>query len=86
MPTITVSQEVYDRLAARAAARGATIEDEIALEAPPVLPTNASELKLDNWKQEFTAWQAEVAARAASYPPGFECDASREGMYEGCGR
>ena len=81
MPTITVSQEVYDRLAARAAARGVTVEDELAEDAVPI----PQDLSLAEWQRLFDRHTAIVQARAKSYPPGFECDVSREAMYEGCG-
>jgi len=94
MPTITVSDDTYERITRRAAVLGTTVEALVvpvleqlghaaainghAVETPRQLSSN-------EWKTNFDAWMADVEARAPLYPPGFECDVSREAMYEGCG-
>ena len=91
MPTITIPEETYRRLATRAAAIGTTIE---AL-ATPVLEEFAqqshgngqppSDLSYAEWKQRFDAHMESIETRADRYPPGHVVDASRESIYEGCG-
>jgi len=94
MPTITVPDETYARIARRAEALGTTVEALVApvLEqmvttpkpnGPPAEPP--VEMPYDEWKKGMEEWQARVLARAIDYPPGFECDVSRESIYEGCG-
>ena len=83
MPTITVSQEVYDRLAARAAANGVTVEDEVAGETTP-RPTS-NELNAHERAAILARLHAHSQSRAHLFPPGFVLDDSRETIYEGCG-
>ncbi len=91
MPSVTISDEMFDRLAKRAVALNVTVEQLIA----PLLdlaaadagnghpaPTQAS---FESWKKKFDAWMTDVQARADRYPPGFVMDDSRESIYEGCG-
>ena len=94
MPTITVPDDTYERIASRAAVLGTTVEALVvpALEQLVQVPqTNgrhsvtSGELPYDEWKKGMDEWQARVLARAVEYPPGFECDVSREAMYGGCG-
>lgn len=93
MPTLTVSNEIYDRLAKRAAVLDLTVEQLVAplLELAAIGKGNsqpavsASESCFDDWKQNFDAWMADVQGRAHRYPPGFVMDDSRASIYEGCG-
>jgi len=93
MPSLTISDEMFERLAKRAAALNVSVEQLIA----PLLDLAAKDdgngnaapsstaAPFDNWKKEFDAWMAEVQMRAHRYPPGFVMDDSRESIYEGCG-
>lgn len=89
MPTIHVPNDTYERLARRAAVLGTTAEalavpalERAAAEEAPSPPGQPSP---DEWRRRFDAFNALVQSRADRYPPGFQADASREAMYEGCG-
>ena len=93
MPSLTIPDELFQRLAKRASALHVTVEQLIAplldLAAenggkggPVPSPTAAP---WDDWKIKFDAWMGEVQGRAPRYPPGFVLDDSRETIYEGCG-
>jgi hypothetical protein len=90
MPSLTVPDDVFERLAKRAAALNVTVEQLVAPlldlaateSGAPVPPAPAS---FGDWKTKFDAWMADVQARSPRYPPGFIMDDSRESMYEGCG-
>lgn len=94
MPTITVPDDTYRRLAERAAAQGTTVE-QLAAPALEQLAggagenghtvTSPADPPYDEWKRRFDEWMAVVDARAGRYPPGFQADVSRESIYEGCG-
>ena len=91
MPSLTIPDETFQRLAKRAAALNLTVEQLIA----PLLDLAATESNgqfkrapnqsFEEWKEKFDAWMAEVQTRAHRYPPGFVMDDSRESIYEGCG-
>lgn len=95
MPTITVPDAVYQRLAARAAAAGTTVEAlavpalEQAAEVPPgETPPTASpdDLTYSDWKKNMDALDAVIrTVMAGRLPPDFVLDDSRESIYEGCG-
>ena len=90
MPTITVPDAVYQRLAARAAAAGTTVEAvalpilEHADEVPPVtvndLPTREERIRAFD---ELTKLVHRLMD--GRLPPDFVLDDSRESIYEGCG-
>ena len=89
MPTITVPDAVYQRLAARAAAAGTTVEAlavpalEQAAEVPPASPNDVT---FKEWKKNYDAMNELFrTTMAGQIPPGFVLDDSREGIYEGCG-
>ena len=94
MPSLTISDEMFARLAKRASALNVTIEELIA----PLLDLAAASdgngdfrpsptaAPFEDWKKTFDAWMADVQARAHRYPPGFVMNDSRESMYEGCGQ
>lgn len=93
MPSVTIPEEVFERLSKRAAALNVTVEQLIA----PLLDLAAeshgsghpapslTEASFDDWKKKFDAWMADVQGRAHRYPPGFVMDDSRESIYQGCG-
>src|ERR1051325_2599847 len=89
MPTLAISDELFERLAKRASALNVTVEQLILALAtenagnghPPSSPASVC---FDKWKKQFDAWMADVQTRAHRYPPGFVMDDSRESIYEGC--
>ncbi len=94
MPTITVPDDTYQRLARRATELGTTVEALVApaLErvtqgsTPNGTPaTPPGDLPYDEWKQRFDSHMQAVHARAHHFPPGHVTDVSRESIYEGCG-
>ena len=89
MPTITVPDDVYERLAVRAAAAGTTVEAialpilERVAEEPPLSP---SELPFIDWRKNMEAMDAVIHTIIdGRLPPDFVLDDSRETIYEGCG-
>ena len=93
MPMIEVSETTYQQLLALAAIRQMTVENLAVelIQRPAPVTSNGNvgaqpqDLPYDEWKKLFDEWQTRVQARVGNYPPGFECDVSRESMYEGCG-
>jgi hypothetical protein len=93
MPSLTISDEMFKRLAKQATALNLTIEQLIAplldLAAGKdgnALPMPApTEARPNDWKKNFEAWMANVQARAHRYPSGFAMDDSRHSIYKGCG-
>ncbi len=89
MPTITVPDDVYERLAVRAAAAGTTVE---ALAVPALVqvaevpPLSPSELPYEVWEKNYDAMiELFRVTMAGRLPPDFVLDDSRETIYEGCG-
>jgi len=89
MPTITVPDDVYQRLAARAAAAGTTVE---AIAVPALaqalkeVPLSPSELPFIDWKKNMQALDAVIhTLMDGRLPPDFVLDDSRESIYEVCG-
>jgi hypothetical protein len=87
MPQLTVPEETFRRLAARAAALNISVDDlvqpaldrlaETGMSAPePSLPLTG-----DAWRAELDAWKRDAEGRAGRYPPGFVLDDSRETLY-----
>ena len=89
MPTITVPDDVYQRLAARAAAAGTTVEAlaEPALVQAAEVPTlSPSELPDEVWKKNCNVMiELFRVTMAGRLPPDFVLDDSRESIYEVCG-
>jgi len=88
MPSLTLPEEMFERLTKRAAALNVTIEELVT----PLLDLAAnsdangnSGLSFDDWRKQFDGWMAQVQARVNRYPPGFMMDDSRESIYERCG-
>ena len=90
MTLLQIKDETYRRLAERAAAENATVEeyidvlvDRMTQGSPPQdekrEPTPAER------KKALDELLARAEERAERYPPGFEADDSRESIYEGCG-
>ncbi len=87
MPHLTVPEDTFRPLAARAAALNITVDalvqpalDRLAetgtSPAEPSLPLNG-----DAWHAELNAWKRDAESRAVRYPPGFVLDDSRETIY-----
>jgi hypothetical protein len=93
MPTLTIPDAVFERLAKRAAQLNVTVAqliapllDMAAESNDPGHPTTApTAVRFAEWKNRFDAWMAEVQARVNRYPPGFVMDDSRESIYQDCG-
>jgi hypothetical protein len=87
MPQITVPEETFRRLAAKAAAQNISVDDLVkpALDqlvdsctsatAPPLPLTG------DAWRAELDAWKRDAESRAGRYGQGFVLDDSRETIY-----
>jgi hypothetical protein len=88
MPSVIISDEVFQRLAQQAATRNVTVEQliapllELAAKSNGIQPPAPA---FEDWKKGFDAWMADVQDRARRYPPGFVLDDSRESIYLGCG-
>jgi hypothetical protein len=86
MPSIHLPESAYQHLLAEAAIRQLTAEtlvvellDRLTQEkvASPTRP-----LAGEAWKKSLDAVVEDAHKRADRYPPGFECDVSRESMYD----
>ncbi len=84
MPELSVSEDTFRRLAAKAAALHISIADlvqpaldRLAENAPSI----SEPLAGDDWKAEFDEWKRDAERRAGRYPIGFALDDSREAIY-----
>lgn len=88
MPTVTIPDATFERLARHAAALGTTVDavattaidravPEDGLPAPP-----PAVLHGEAWRKAFDELTALIRSRAHMYPPGFEVDDSREAIYD----
>lgn len=77
MPAINLPDDLYKKLAAVAAGLGQTVDEHVTRMLGPaetiITPAERDALIADA--------DARARARAHLYPPGFECDISREAMY-----
>jgi hypothetical protein len=87
LPHLTVPEETFRQLAAKAAALDISI-DELILPALAQLAesgTSAPEPSLpltgDAWRAELDAWKRDAESRADRYPAGFVLDDRRETLY-----
>jgi hypothetical protein len=87
MPHVTVPEDTFRRLSARAAALNISVDDLVkpALDRLAETGTAAPESPLPltgaAWRAELEAWKRNAESRAARYPPGFVLDDSRETIY-----
>jgi hypothetical protein len=87
MPHVTVPEETFRRLSARADALNISVDDLVtpALDRLAETGTFAPEPPLpltgDAWRAELEAWRRDAESRAGRYPPGFVLDDSRETIY-----
>jgi hypothetical protein len=93
MPYLTIPDEMFQRLAKRAAALNVTVEQlvtplldlAVASDSNGLATPAPTETGFDDWRKKFDAWMADVQARASRYPSEFVMDVSRESIYERCG-
>lgn len=87
MPHLTIPEDTFQRLAARAAALNISVEDLIkpaldqlvengAPSSEPPLPLTG-----DAWFAELDAWKRDAESRSGRYSPEFVLDDSRETIY-----
>jgi hypothetical protein len=87
MPSITVPEDTFRRLAERAAANNVSVDDLVTsaldrlAEAGTPAPEPPPPLTGDAWQAELAAWKRDAESRAGRYPPGFVLDDSRETIY-----
>jgi hypothetical protein len=87
MPYVSVAEDTFRRLAAKAAALNISVDDlvkpALAWLAESGTPPAEPPLPLtgDEWRAELSAWKREAERRADRYPPGYILDDSRESMY-----
>lgn len=90
MPSVTIPDELFQRLTHRAAALDVSVEEliapvlELAVKSKVQPPSSAP--AFEDWKKGFDDWMADVQGRTRRYPPEFVLDDSRESMYQGCGK
>ena len=86
MTMLYIRDETYRRLAERAAAENATVEEyiETLLERDST-PRRDHPLTPAERRQALDKLIATIEEEAESYPPGFVADDSRESIYEGRG-
>ncbi len=87
MPQLTVPDDTFQRLAARAAALNISVDDFVkpALDqlAENAAPPSEPPLPLtgDAWFAELDAWKRDAEGRSGRYSPEFVLDDSRETIY-----
>lgn len=79
MPTINLPDDLYQRLAAAAARRGQTVDEQACEMLTPHFPPNFP--TREERDRAFNEAVARAEARAHLYPPGFQLDISRDAMY-----
>jgi hypothetical protein len=86
MPTVSVSETTFKRLAEKAAARNLTVDAMLA----PILQRLAGDEPINGdlllpssreRQQAFKEWTMLVESRADRYPPGHVLDDDRESIY-----
>jgi hypothetical protein len=87
MPHLTVPEDTFRRLAAKAAALNISVDDLVQPALARLVETGTSSgepsspLTGDAWKAELDAWKRDAENRAGRYPAGFVLDDSRETIY-----
>ena len=82
MPHVTLPEDTFQRLAAKAAALDISV-DEFVQPTLDQLAKSDTELPLtgDAWQAELDAWKHDAQSRAGRYPPSFVLDDSHETVY-----
>ena len=88
MPQVTVPEDTFLRLSARAAALNISVNDLIKPALDRLAGPSSSEaeqpalpLTGDAWQAEYEAWKRDAESRADRYPPGFVLDDSLVTLY-----
>jgi len=87
MPHVTVPEDTFRRLSARAAALNISVDELVKPALDELARTNVtapeSLLPLAGaaWRAELEAWKRDAESRARRYPPEFVLDDSRETIY-----
>jgi len=87
MPHVTVPEDTFQRLSARAATLNISVDDLVKPALDRLAETGTSTLEPllpltgDAWRAELEAWKRDAKSRADRYPPGFVLDDSRETIY-----
>ncbi len=87
MPDLTVPEDTFRRLAARAASLNISVEDLVQpvldrlAATGSLLPAPLPPLTGDAWRAELDAWKRDAESRAGRYPPDFVVDDNRETLY-----
>jgi hypothetical protein len=87
MPQLSVSEDTFRRLVARAASLQISVDDlvqpalEWLAETGAAAPEPQVPLSGDAWQAELDAWKRDAESRAGRYPSGFDLDDSRETIY-----
>ena len=87
MPHLTMAEDTFQRLAAKAAALNISVDEllKLALDRLVQTGTAAPETSLpltgDAWRAELDAWKRDAESRAGRYPRGFVLDDGRETTY-----
>jgi hypothetical protein len=87
MAHLTIPEDIFERLAERAAALYISVDDLVRPVLARLAETGTAPSELpppltgDAWRAEFEAWKRDAKSRAGRYPPGFILDDSRETIY-----
>jgi hypothetical protein len=81
VPQLTIPEDTFRRLAAKAAALNISVEDLVAPVLDQVASQDTSPLTGEDWQREREAWKRDAESRADRYPPGHVLDDSRETIY-----
>ncbi len=79
MPTISIPDDTYKRLADRAAAIGATVEQFVVPLLDQAVPSEPDQRERQRAFEDLTNL---IRSYAAQYPPEHVLDTSREAIYE----
>ena len=82
MPHVTLPEDTFQRLAAKAAALNISV-DEFVQPTLDQLAKSDTELPLtgDAWQAELDNWKRDAQSRTGRYPTSFVLDDSRETVY-----
>jgi hypothetical protein len=82
MPHLTVPEDTFQRLAAKAAALNLSVDELVQPTLDQLAePDTAPPLTGEAWQAELNAWKREAESRSDRYPASFVLDDSRETIY-----